>query len=109
MKYIITLMFGCSLLAQQTNTTQDTLTVSTVTLSTVTVSALRANEDTPMAFTNISEKELNKQNLGKDLPVLMRFLPREWLLMLFTKVRAQTAGIYSITQKKLSFARVEPI
>ena len=75
MKYIITLMFGCSLLAQQTNTTQDTLTVSTVTLSTVTVSALRANEDTPMAFTNISEKELNKQNLGKDLPVLMRFLP----------------------------------
>ena len=68
MKYIITLMFGCSLLAQQTNTTQDTLTVSTVTLSTVTVSALRANEDTPMAFTNISEKELNKQNLGKDLP-----------------------------------------
>ena len=68
-------MFGCSLLAQQTNTTQDTLTVSTVTLSTVTVSALRANEDTPMAFTNISEKELNKQNLGKDLPVLMRFLP----------------------------------
>jgi iron complex outermembrane receptor protein len=28
-----------------------------------------------MAFTNISEKELNKQNLGKDLPILMRFLP----------------------------------
>jgi iron complex outermembrane receptor protein len=75
MKYFITLLLGCSLIAQQANTTQDTLTVSTVTLSTVTVSALRANEDTPMAFTNISEKELNKQNLGKDLPVLMRFLP----------------------------------
>ena len=75
MKYIITLMLGCSLMAQQTITTQDTLTLNTVALSSVTVSALRANEDTPMAFTNISEDELNKQNLGKDLPVLLRFLP----------------------------------
>lgn len=62
-------------MAQQSNATQDTLTVSTVALSSVTVSALRANEDTPMAFTNVSEEELNKQNLGKDLPVLLRFLP----------------------------------
>ena len=75
MKYIITLMLGCSLMAQQANTTQDSLTVSTVALSSVTVSALRANEDTPMAFTNVSQEELNKQNLGKDLPVLLRFLP----------------------------------
>ena len=75
MKYIITLMLGCSLMAQQANTTQDTLTASTVALSSVTVSALRANEDTPMAFTNVSQEELNKQNLGKDLPVLLRFLP----------------------------------
>ena len=75
MKYIITLMLGCSLMAQQANTTQDSLTASTVALSSVTVSALRANEDTPMAFTNVSQEELNKQNLGKDLPVLLRFLP----------------------------------
>ena len=75
MKYFITIMLGCSLMAQQSNATQDTLTVSTVALSSVTVSALRANEDTPMAFTNVSEEELNKQNLGKDLPVLLRFLP----------------------------------
>ncbi len=75
MKYIITLMLCCSLMAQQTNTTQDTLTINTVALSSVTVSALRANEDTPMAFTNISQEQLNKQNLGKDLPVLLRFLP----------------------------------
>ena len=75
MKYIITLMLVGSLMAQQANTIEDTLTVSPVALSSVTVSALRANEDTPMAFTNISEGELNKQNLGKDLPVLLRFLP----------------------------------
>ena len=75
MKYIITLMLGCSLMAQQANTIQDSLTASTIALSSVTVSALRANEDTPMAFTNVSQEELNKQNLGKDLPVLLRFLP----------------------------------
>ena len=68
-------MLAGSLMAQQANTIEDTLTVSPVALSSVTVSALRANEDTPMAFTNISEEELNKQNLGKDLPVLLRFLP----------------------------------
>ena len=75
MKYIIILMLAGSLMAQQANTIEDTLTVSPVALSSVTVNALRANEDTPMAFTNISEEELNKQNLGKDLPVLLRFLP----------------------------------
>ncbi|MFL2587054.1 MAG: TonB-dependent receptor [Flavobacteriaceae bacterium] len=75
MKYLITIMLCCSLMAQQSNAVQDTLRVSTVALSSVTVSALRASEDTPMAFTNISEEELNKQNLGKDLPVLLRFLP----------------------------------
>ena len=75
MKYIITLMLAGSLMAQQANTTQDSLTASTIALSSVTVSALKANEDTPMAFTNVSEEELNKQNLGKDLPVLLRFLP----------------------------------
>lgn len=68
-------MLGCSLMAQQANTTQDSLTASTVALSSVTVSALRANEDTPMAFTDVTQEELNKQNLGKDLPVLLRFLP----------------------------------
>lgn len=75
MKYIIILMLAGSLMAQQANTIEDTLTVSPVALSSVTVSALRASEDTPMAFTNISEEELNKQNLGKDLPILLRFLP----------------------------------
>ena len=75
MKYFITIMLGCSLIAQQSNATQDTLTVSTVALSSVTVSALRANEDTPMAFTNVSEEELNKQNLGKDLPFCYAFCP----------------------------------
>ena len=75
MKIIITLMLAGSLMAQQAKSDIDTLTVNTVALESVTVSALRAKEDTPMAFTNVSKKELAKQNVGKDLPVLLRFLP----------------------------------
>ena len=75
MKTIITLLLAGSLMAQQAKSDIDTLTVNTVTLESVTVSALRAKENTPMAFTNISKEELEKQNLGKDLPVLLRFLP----------------------------------
>ena len=75
MKNIITLLLAGSLMAQQAKSDIDTLTVNTVTLESVTVSALRAKDNTPMAFTNISKEELEKQNVGKDLPVLLRFLP----------------------------------
>ena len=75
MKTIIALLLAGSLMAQQAKSDIDTLTVNTVTLESVTVSALRAKDNTPMAFTNISKAELEKQNLGKDLPVLLRFLP----------------------------------
>ncbi len=75
MKHIIALLLASSLMAQQAQSEKDTLTINPVVLESVTVSALRATEDTPMAFTNISKEELNKQNLGKDLPVLLRFLP----------------------------------
>lgn len=75
MKTIITLLLCGSLMAQQAKSTNDTIAVSTVNLKSVTVSALRATEDMPMAFTNITKEELSKQNVGKDLPVLLRFLP----------------------------------
>ncbi len=56
MKTIITIMLCGGLMAQQANSTIDTTTVSPVNLKPVTVSALRATKDTPMAFTNVSEK-----------------------------------------------------
>lgn len=37
--------------------------------------ALRANEKSGSAFTNISKEELSKNNLGADLPVLLNALP----------------------------------
>ena len=75
MKTIIALMLATGLVAQQANSKIDTLTVTPVALKSVTVSALRANKNTPMAYTNITQEALAKQNLGKDLPVLLRYLP----------------------------------
>jgi iron complex outermembrane recepter protein len=41
----------------------------------VVVSATRANLKSAVAFTNVGKMELNKQNLGQDLPVLLNFTP----------------------------------
>ena len=44
-------------------------------LQEVKVDALRATNQTPMSFTNISKEELEAQNLGQDLPYLLSFTP----------------------------------
>ena len=44
-------------------------------LDEVYVNALRASEKTPMTFTNLSEEEIDQQNLGQDLPYLLSTMP----------------------------------
>ena len=44
-------------------------------LDEVNVNALRANEKTPVAFTNISKSEIEKGNLGQDLPYMISLTP----------------------------------
>ena len=44
-------------------------------LSPVEVRAVRANEHAPVTKTNISKKEIGKQNLGQDLPFLLNQTP----------------------------------
>jgi len=44
-------------------------------LNEVQVNALRATDITPVSFTNISNEELEQQNLGQDLPYLLSFTP----------------------------------
>ena len=58
-------------LAQETN---DTITLSKI-LDEVNVNALRASEKTPIAFTNISKSEIEKGNLGQDLPYIIALTP----------------------------------
>lgn len=48
---------------------------SAVSLEEVTVSATRANDRSPMAYTNVSKEEIEKQNLGQDLPYLLTLTP----------------------------------
>ncbi|MBC8464057.1 MAG: TonB-dependent receptor plug domain-containing protein, partial [Bacteroidetes bacterium] len=44
-------------------------------LDEVNVNALRANEKTPMTFTNLNKVEIEEQNLGQDLPYLLSTTP----------------------------------
>lgn len=44
-------------------------------LNEVVVSSTRANQKMGMAFTNVYQKELKKQNLGQDMPFLLNQLP----------------------------------
>ena len=44
-------------------------------LKEVLVSAVRASSKTPIPFSSISKSEIEKQNLGQDIPILLNFLP----------------------------------
>ena len=57
--------------AQQPN---DTISMQKV-LNQVNVNALRATGKTPVAFTNISKSEIEKGNLGQDLPYIISLTP----------------------------------
>ncbi len=48
---------------------------STYNADEVVVSATRTNEQSAMAYSNISGTTISKQNLGQDLPVLLNFTP----------------------------------
>ena len=41
----------------------------------VIIYATRATDKTPTTFTNVSNKEIEKRNLGQDLPILLNFTP----------------------------------
>jgi len=55
------------------NVPQDSTKVNA--LDEVLVKAVRANEKTPVSFSNLSKKELRERNLGQDIPMLLNFLP----------------------------------
>ena len=44
-------------------------------LDEVLVSALRVKADAPVTHSNMSKKEIEKRNLGQDIPILMNYLP----------------------------------
>jgi iron complex outermembrane receptor protein len=68
--YSLSLFSFCSY-AQ--NVPQDSTKVNE--LDEVMVKAVRANDKTPMSFSNLSKEELRERNLGQDIPMLLNFLP----------------------------------
>ena len=63
------------LLAQEPNaqTVKDSL--STISLEEVLLTGIRAKEDIPVTFTNLSRQDLAPRNLGQDIPILLNYLP----------------------------------
>ena len=45
------------------------------TLEEVNVNAIKADKNTPIAFTNLTKKEIQKSNLGQDLPFIISLTP----------------------------------
>lgn len=70
LSFIVALLSGVLYGQQQTKDS-----VTTVSLEEVKVVGLRANQDTPVTFTNITKKELERRNLGQDIPILLNYLP----------------------------------
>jgi len=64
-------LISMSVFAQ--NVPQDSTKVNP--LDEVMVKAVRANDKTPMSFSNVSKEQLRERNLGQDIPILLNFLP----------------------------------
>tara|TARA_A100001011_G_scaffold41889_4_gene39553 strand:- start:734 stop:2914 length:2181 start_codon:yes stop_codon:yes gene_type:complete len=47
----------------------------TISLEEVLLTGIRANEDSPVTFTNVTREEIKPRNLGQDLPILLNYLP----------------------------------
>ena len=57
------------------NNIAQTDTLESVELKELSVVATRANEKTPIAFTNVTSEELAKKNIGQDIPYLLSMTP----------------------------------
>lgn len=69
--YTTVLFLGSSVLAQEQNI--DSTKVES--LDEVLVQSIRVKSDAPVAHTNVDKKELQKRNLGQDIPYLLGYLP----------------------------------
>lgn len=67
-------LFICSAFFSSTSFSQETVK-DTTKLDEVLVSAVRVSKKTPVSFSNLSKKEIDKRNLGQDIPILMNFMP----------------------------------
>ena len=76
LKLIFFTLFNIPLiLAQKVNDEIVEDSLSRISLEEVLLIGIRAKEDVPVTFTNISKKEIAPRNLGQDIPILLNYLP----------------------------------
>lgn len=66
---------GLALSLNAQNQRQDSLQGKKIDLDEVVVSASRANDKVPVTYAQIQKRDIEKVNLGQDIPVLLNFLP----------------------------------
>lgn len=70
---LVLMLLANPIISAQVNQTQDTTT--TQNLDEVLVKAVRVKSNAPITHSNVSKKDLQKRNLGQDIPVLLNYLP----------------------------------
>ena len=75
-RLIFFLFFNASVLfAQQPSSETIKDSLRTISLEEVLLTGIRANEDSPVTFTNVTREDIQPRNLGQDLPILLNYLP----------------------------------
>ncbi len=74
---ILKTMAACSLALSLNAQTQqqDSIQAKKIDLDEVVVSASRASDKIPVTYAQLEKQEIQKVNLGQDIPVLLNFLP----------------------------------
>ena len=73
--FICICALGLNPLFAQQEQAKDSLTASPISLEEVSVAGLRASENQPVPFSEVTKEDLASRNLGQDLPILLNFLP----------------------------------
>ena len=68
-------LFGLTFSSYGQEKPKDSLEGKKIDLDEVVVSATRANDRIPVTFTNFKKADIQKVNLGQDIPVLLNYLP----------------------------------
>mgnify|MGYP001208430031 FL=1 len=76
-KYILfVLIISTPIFAQDVNNSKDLDSLTSIlNLEEVTVSAIKAKNDTPVSFVNLSKENIEKTNLAQDIPILLKNTP----------------------------------
>ncbi len=70
---VLGMLFQSNLFAQQEQSKQDS--IKTVELEEISVLATKMNKRTPMAYSTLKKEEIQKSNLGQDMPYLLQMQP----------------------------------